>query len=85
MRYDMLLKENVVREYFDHHIGYKRLGIKYNVPRDTVRGWIEQAKRIMAQDQLGLSKLELINITNEIKEKSEFIMDDVKTILMKLV
>lgn len=81
MIYDIKIRESVVKDYFEFHYGYRTLGIKYNVPRETVRSWIDRAKAALSVKNEGVggtSQAQLINITNEIKEPEKIVMPKIQ-------
>ena len=38
--YDIEFKKQIVREYEQENIGYRKLAQRYNLDRDTVRNWV---------------------------------------------
>lgn len=58
MRYPIELKVKVLSEYEQGKLGYKLLGKKYGLKRDTVRGWVlaQKARKMTKDEELKLEK-----------------------------
>lgn len=69
MNYPIELKLKVLSEYEQGLVGYKRLGRKYGLKRDTVRSWVLANK---AQDMTKNEEIKLEKDLTYYKTEAEF-------------
>lgn len=79
IRYDKAFKSQVIKEYLETDSGYKKLSAKYNVSRDTIKGWITHYKRISSKNNAIeiINTNNLIDITDQVKRNMASISEPV--------
>lgn len=72
IHYDECFKNQVIKEYYENHLGYKKLAAKYKISRDTIRGWILHEKSTRARNDAVeiIATQELIDITDKVKSNT---------------